>query len=203
MSATLASAFRCTALLSLSLSLVTSAHAQSTPQTAPSKTWTDPGSPVSFEYPSVWIHSRQNTMPFPPAIAAAGEPLEAVVAFSPRGNYYAATNLTGLQFAFRKVARPAAADCPPLVSGADRQSRPEIIHGLQFTHIVAGDAAMSKSVDQQVYVTFLKGTCYLFEEDLGEIGVGVVDGQRALTAKEQAALHRHLAAIMDSVRIRP
>ena len=68
----------------------------------PMKSYTDEVGGVSLHYPAVWTFSKTAGSYFPSAIAPNGEPVQAVVSFSPQGNYYEHTTLTGLQFLYRR-----------------------------------------------------------------------------------------------------
>lgn len=168
------------------------------------KSYLDSEGGVSFRYPSVWTSSKRWGSYFSAAIAPNAEPMNVAVSFSPVGNYYAPTTLTGLDFLYRRVAAPDSETCLKILRQGEGGGKPEqvVINGVPFGHVATGEAGMSKAVSQDVYVTYRSGTCYLFEEDVDEVGAGVVPGKdRNLTAQERRALRRHLAEVMNSVRL--
>ena len=172
----------------------------------PTESYSDPVGGVSFRYPRVWTRSTLGSSPFGAVIAPDAEHLTGALSFSPVGNYYAATTLTGLDFLYRRVAEPNHEACVNILTRNPSQSgdRPEqvTINGVRFVHVATGDAGMSKSVSQNAYVTYRSGTCYLFEEDIDEVGRGVVPGKnRSLTVQERKALRRHLAEVMSTVHL--
>lgn len=171
------------------------------------KTYMDPEGGVSFQYPAIWTFSRDASSYFSRVIVSEGEPLQAVLSFSPKGNYYEHTTLTALEFLYRRKPTPTRQACEALLldnSGDGDAPAPLTIHGVTYAHLHTGDAGMMKSVDQDGYAAWRGGMCYLFEGDLSEISLGV-DGEknRALTNREHRVLERHMSDVMQSVQFTP
>lgn len=198
----------CLAASSMGASVqVAAAQGAAKPVPVTKKTYTDPEGGVSFQYPALWTFSRDGSTYFTLIIVSAGEPVQAALSFSPKGNYYEHTTLTGLEFLYRRKPTPTRQACEAVLldnSGDGDPPAPLTIHGVAYAHLHTGDAEMMKSVEQDGYVTWRGGTCYLFEGDLREISLGV-DGEknRALTNRETQALKRHLSDIMQSVQFTP
>ena len=167
------------------------------------KSYTDDVGGISLHYPAVWTFSKAAASYFPSAIAPNGEPVQAVFSFSPQGNYYEHTTLTGLQFLYRRQQAVTRAECESLLLTNRDVGRLErmTLHGVPFSHLATGEAGMMKAESQEAYATWRGGTCYLFEEQLDEIAKGTDDQKtRSLTAAETRALRRHLHDILQSVR---
>ena len=166
------------------------------------KVYTDEVGGVSCRYPSVWTFSKTPGSYFPSDIAPNGEPVQAVFSFSPQGNYYEHTTLTGLQFLYRRQEAPSQSACEsiPLTNRDIGKLEHVTLNGVPFAHLATGEAGMMKTESQEAYATWRGGTCYLFEEQLDEIARGTDDGKtRNLTAAEMRALRRHLNDILQSV----
>ena len=167
------------------------------------KSYTDEVGGISLQYPTVWTFSKTAGSYFPSAIAPNGEPVQAAFSFSPQGNYYEHTTLTGLEFLYRRVAAVTQPACESiLLTNRDVGKLEHLsVHGVTFAHLATGEAGMMKSESQEAYATWRGGTCYLFEEHLDEIAAGTDDQKtRNLTAAETRALRRHLNDILQSVR---
>ena len=185
-----------------SLAQVRLPHAVIKSASVPMKSYKDETGGVSLRYPSVWTFSNTAGSYFPSAIAPQGEPVQAVFSFSPKGNYYEGTTLTGLQFLYRRQQTATRQDCESILfTNRDVGKLDHLtLHGVPFSHLAAGEAGMMKSESQEAYATWRGGTCFLFEEQLDEIAKGTDDGKtRNLTAAEARALRRHLDDILHSV----
>jgi hypothetical protein len=169
----------------------------------PMKSYRDEVGGVSLRYPSVWTFSKTSGSYFPSAIAPNGELLQAVFSFSPQGNFYEHTTLTGLQFLYRRQQGVTRPECESILLANRDNGKLEhlTVHGVPFAHLATGEAGMMKSESQEAYATWRGGTCYLFEEQLDEIAQGVDDQKtQSLTAVEVRALRRHLDDILQSVK---
>ncbi len=177
-------------------------HAMIGSAAVPRKSYTDEVGGIRLYYPGVWTFSKTAGSYFPSAISPNGEPVQAVFSFSPQGNYYEHTTLTGLQFLYRRQRTATRQDCESILfTDRDIGKLDHLtLHGVPFSHLAAGEAGMMKSESQEAYVTWRGGTCFLFEEQLDEIAKGTDDGKtRILTAAETRALRRHLNDILHSV----
>ena len=167
------------------------------------KSYTDEVGGISLHYPAVWTFSKTAGSYFSSAIAPSGEPVQAVFSFSPEGNFYEHTTLTGLQFLYRRQQAATRTECESILLSNRDLGRLEhlTLHGVPFSHLATGEAGMMKAESQEAYATWREGTCYLFEEHLDEISEGT-DNQktRGLTAAEIRALRRHLNDILRSVK---
>ena len=174
----------------------------------PRKTFTDPANGVSFRYPAVWKFATTSTAFMgSPDILQRGQTGQAVVTFTSAGNFYAKTNLNGLEFTY--VALPGtsetacAAAATANASGSVSKPDTVTINGVPFLHVSYGSAGMCHQEGSTVYETYQNGRCYLFEADVHTTCPMVDDGKRALTGAESKALQRHLDAIIQTVRIAP
>ena len=177
-------------------------HAGIGSASVPMKSYTDEVGGISLHYPAVWNFSTTAGSYFPAAIAPNGEPVQAVFSFNPQGNYYEHTTLTGLQFLYRRLEAVTQPACESiLLTNRDTGKLEHLtLHGVPFAHLATGEAGMMKSESQEAYATWRGGTCYLFEEQLDEIGLGTDDQKtRSLTGAETRALRRHLNDILQSV----
>jgi hypothetical protein len=205
--------------LSCALAAVSQTSARSaTPKTpsaahdVPTLTYRDPANGVSFRYPAAWTLSQENTFMEPPGILESGVPgprraATAVATFSSAGNYYAKTNLTGLEFTYVVLPQRSAEECASMANAnlmADSDKPNTVtIQGVPFLHIEFADAGMCHERGADIYETYRGGKCFLFEADFHTMCPGVVEGTRALTVDETKALKRHLDGIVQTVRIEP
>ena len=181
-------------------------HAIIRSASVPMKSYTDEVGGISLHYPAVWTFSKTAGSYFPSAIAPNGEPVQAVFSFSPQGNLYEHTTLTGLQFLYRRLEAVTRPECESILLTNRDIGKLEhlIVHGVPFSHLATGEAGMMKAESQEAYATWRGGTCYLFEEQLDEIAKGTDDQKtRSLTAAETRALRRHLNDILQSVKFTP
>ena len=166
----------------------------------PMARYSDPDGDVSFEYPAVWKVDNVRKFYLSPRILQDSQVPRVQVVFSPAGNYYAKTNLLGLDFVYVKRQAPSLEACKKLAIGAMQTQVDTIsIAGVSFQHFDQGDAGMCHGIDEHVYWTYRNGTCYLFEGDMHTSCSGVTPGQRDLTDSERRALNRHLSAIPRSI----
>lgn len=168
----------------------------------------DPAHGVTFDYPSLWRPPQQGT-----SGAALAQPDFAQVApkpvitqmFTPAGTYYADTVLGSLSFSYTVVPHSTAAACAQLPGKALQSpaSRSVSYQGIPYTEATGGDAGMCHHLQATVDATFQGSSCYLFERDTVTTCPDTQSEKkpRPLTSQEQAALQRHLDAIMQSVRI--
>jgi hypothetical protein len=182
---------------------VLSAAAQSAP--IPLSTYTNPGTGVSFQYPSVWRVVPRPAAMTPPSLIDKGLQPLVDVEFSPKGNLYEKTNLVGLNFLYFKVPAKSVEACYQIgeADSGDVHTQVVTLNGVTYQHSSGGGAATCHEISYGVYATFRDGQCHLFEQDFMTFCAGVVDGTRGLTAKESNALQHHLDAIMQSVTFHP
>jgi hypothetical protein len=170
----------------------------------PMKRYIDVANGVSFLYPAVWKSVKPDEYLQSFIQGTSGQPMVEVV-FSPQGNLYEKTVLSGLAFLYFVVPETSEAAClkrGDLDGAATGAAQKVVIGGVAYTHVSVGDAATSHRLSSDVYATWRRGTCYLFEEDMRTMAPGVEEGKRDLTATEVRALQRHLDAVMQSVRLR-
>ena len=169
-------------------------------------TYMDAKTGVSFQYPDVWKAAGASLSYLGGEVPRSvfGEP-RAAYAFSPEGNVYAKTLLTGLSFSYFAKEAPGGATCVQAVkkSGFATSTQQVSGGGVTFTEISGGDAGMCHEQAAQVDVTYAAGQCLVFDRDFNTECLGAGDGKRKLTDVEQRALQRHLNAVMESVRVRP
>jgi hypothetical protein len=163
---------------------------------------------VSFRYPSVWTRvTKDDQGYFGTKIldSSLGSTVEfrAAVKFSPLRNYYEKTNLEYLSFTYAVANAASQKACDKIAaSNVDPGGHPRVIDiaGVKFTQIEGGDAGMMQGVSLIVASTYRQGTCFLFEQDEGELAAKTKPGSRPLTAQEERNLRRHLDAVLTSVR---
>lgn len=154
---------------------------------------------VAFDYPAVWTKSAIAGGYLPTMIPqGAGT----TVSFSPAGNYYKDTNLSGLQFTYETRPGLSTGGCVALLAtnGDAAATKLTTVNGVGFRESSGGDAGMCHHRQATADVVFRGGTCYLFERDFDTICAGVKPGERELTATEMKALERHLDDVFKSVR---
>lgn len=174
----------------------------------PTQMYQDSKYGVSFRYPSIWTRiSKDDQGYFGTKIlgSSLGSDVEyrAAVKFSPSGNYYEKTDLEYLSFTYAVANAVSQKACDKIAaSNVDPGDHPRTIDlaGVKFTQIEGGDAGMMQSVSLIVASTYRQGTCFLFEQDEGEIAAKTRPGSRPLTALEERNLKRHLDAVLASVR---
>ena len=169
------------------------------------RTYRDKATGVAFRYPSVWKPSSPNNQNgyLPPAISDSSfVEMRKIVFFSPDGNLYEKTNLQQLSFAYGVARVGSAAACSSLI--ADNQERTGPVRtasrgGQIFTEVQGGDAAMSHRLQFTLDSTWHSGKCLVFEQDEATIAPYVQEGKRVLSVREEAALQRHLHAVLKSI----
>lgn len=178
-----------------------------TPATGvPTHDYTDTARGVRFSYPVVWTLTTSPSGYLPAAIQGDRVHIVQSVVFSPEGNLYEQTNLSGLAFTYALASVPDAAACSAFVTGNTEASGPAThtaIAGVPFTEIGGSDAGMSHQLVFTIDSTWRNGQCYLFERDEATIAPGVQEGKHPLTPQQDRALQRHLREVFESVRFSP
>jgi hypothetical protein len=174
-------------------------------------TYTDDQHGVTFRYPSAWKATTQFAYN-PPALTASGAAPIAGFGYSEGGfprerivGPYAGTNLEGVGIVYSAVPAASAAECEAKaasLSDSPKHSRIAIQHR-SFSVYETGGAAMSQSIEGELYATYVGHTCYLFETDIATASLGALDDIQALTSAEFRHIDIHLLGIMKSVRIEP
>lgn len=165
----------------------------------------DPANGVSFAYPEIWRPSRGAVLATPEFAAQIGAP-RITEEFLPKGTYYEPTVLRALIFSYGVKHGSNAAACAgvPGKSTADGGEAATVhLNGVPFTEVHGGDAGMCTHVQSTIDSTFVQGRCLVFERDV-VTGCPYVKSKtlpRPLTDAESVALHRHLDAVMSSVRV--
>ncbi len=163
---------------------------------------------VSFRYPSVWTRITEDDQGYfgtkiLGSSLGSNVKFRAAVKFSPLGNYYEKTNLEYLSFTYAVANAASQKTCDKIAaSNVDPGDHPRTIDlaGVGFTQIEGGDAGMMQGVSLIVASTYRQGTCFLFEQDEGELAAKTKPGSRPLTAQEERNLRRRLDAVLASVR---
>jgi hypothetical protein len=167
--------------------------------------FSDPGSGVSFHYPSQWKKVPRQQTYIPPYLLQQGLRPVVDVEFSPKGTPYEKTNLAVLDFVYATAPAASAADCYKLGEIDMGSAQTEVIQlrGIIYQHASGGGAAMCHENESDIYSTYREGVCHLFEQDMMTFCAGVQEGTRGLTAKETKALQRQLGSIIQSVTFGP
>jgi hypothetical protein len=163
---------------------------------------------VSFQYPSIWTRISKDDQGYFGTKILGSSPgsdikFRAAVKFSPSGNYYEKTDLEDLSFTYAVANAASQKACDKIAaSNVDPGDHPRTMDlaGVKFTQIEGGDAGMMQGVSLIVASTYRQGTCFLFEQDEGEIAAKTKPGSRPLTVQEERNLKRHLNAVLASVR---
>ena len=162
---------------------------------------------VSFGYPSVWRPAQLgNTDLGQPEFAqVAPKPLITQV-FSSKGTPYENTVLDSLGFSYTVQPHTTAAACAAIPGKALQNSgtgSSAVYNGRRYTENSGGDASTCHRLAATVDTTLVGSTCHIFERDTATTCPFVKTNTepRPLTAAEQAALGRHLDAVMQSVQI--
>lgn len=174
----------------------------------PTQLYQDSKYGIFFRYPSVWTRiTKDDQGYFGTKIlgSSLGNDVEfrAAVKFSSSGNYYKKTNLEYLSFTYAVANAASQKACDKIAaSNVDPGDHPRVVDiaGVKFTQIEGGDAGMMQGVSLIVASTYHQGTCFLFEQDKGELAAKTKPGSRPLTAQEERNLRRHLNAVLASVR---
>jgi hypothetical protein len=170
---------------------------------AQTSTYTDPKSGATFQYPSVWTQIT-DTANFTNSLVAENSSIKPtfVVEFSPKGNLYEHTNLSGLDYVYFSVPASdimACAKLGDLNQGEKPKPTNATIHGVRFQHSSGNDAGMSHQLNSDAYSIYRNGNCYIFEEVFRTVSRGVIEGAHDLTNAQMKALQRHLDAITQSI----
>jgi hypothetical protein len=170
-------------------------------QSAPLSIFSDPGSGVSFHYPSQWKKVPRQETYIPPYLLQEGLNPVVDVEFSPKGSPYEKTNLAGLDFVYATAPAASVADCYKLGEIDMESAQKDVIQlrGIVYQHASGDGVAMCHQIQTQIYSTYREGICHLFEQDMMTFCAGALEGTRGLTAKQINALQHQLGAIMQSV----
>ena len=176
-------------------------------------TYSDEEHGVTFRYPRMW----RATMQFgyhPPALTMWLEPIagfgyrEGSFPRSQLVGPYSATNLEGFGIVYSATPTASAVECEAKASSvsetsdADRAST-VVFGGRSFSVRETSAQGMSQSTSGELYATYARPICYLFETDVSMASPEVVGVKQALTPAQLRFIHAHLLTIMKSVRIVP
>jgi hypothetical protein len=170
---------------------------------AQTATYTDPKSGVTFQYPSVWKQVADPAS-YTQSMVAENSLIKPVfvIEFSPKGNLYEHTNLTGLAFLYFAAPSPDVMACAKLGDvnlGESPKPTNSTIHGVHFQRSKGSDAGMSHQLGSNAYSIYRNGVCYIFEEVFMNISRGVIESAHDLSNAETKALQHHLDAITQSI----
>jgi hypothetical protein len=179
-------------------------------------TYTDAQHGVTFRYPSVWkagtefgYHPGALAMATP--IAGFGFEEDGFPRDRPRGPY-AKNNVEGFGILYSAVAAASSRACEDSATGVvgdyagGKDTSPPkhvVFGGRRFSDRQIAEAGMSQSTSGELYATWAKGTCYLFEIDLSMASIGALDDIDELTSAQADEIWRRLTGIMKTVRIAP
>jgi hypothetical protein len=180
-------------------------------------TYTDPVRGVAFRHPSVW--KAETEFGYHPGALALSTP---IAGFGyeeggfPRDSVvgpYTKTNLEGFGIVYSAVPVKDSAACDAWASSAANgddspsanagKHRRAVFGGRSFSTYEYVQAGMSQETSGELYATYARGICYLFETDVATASPGSLDDIDALTPAQNRGIDRHLLEIMKSVRIVP
>ncbi len=163
---------------------------------------------VTFRYPSVW--KPETEFGYNPGALSVAKPI-AGFGFEEGGfprdaaiGPYTNSNVEGFGVVYAAVKASSAAACEERassVAGDRAGSAKHAVFGKRsFSDREIGEAGMSQGTTGELYSTWARGTCYMFEIDLA-MALGMLEDEEPLTPVQKRAIWRHLTAIMKTVRI--
>jgi len=185
-------------------------HAQS----AKLKTYHDPQYGVSFQYPAAWtadpkmgFYLLTNILIRPNGFLS--DPLMKVGLKGPMNpdhhddGSYSGTNLDGIEFVYTVLPQTKAESCYERLKydGVDEDNHKQtnvVIHGVEFTRVIGGDAGLGHGADRDMYGAYRGGRCYLFEAGIHTWNGG---DPKFMASKQINKLRAQLTAVMRSVKI--
>jgi hypothetical protein len=180
--------------------LATQAHAPAL------KTFHDAKYGVTFRYPTRWFSGSEVQFYLGSEIlelkpdGGAKEPIAKLGFVVQQTNKtYSGTNLNGVQFVYNVIPQSTTEACRKRVQDlAENPILQTTIRGVGYNHFAGGDAGLGHQASREIYSTFQKGHCYLFEEAIHTASMNEV---RPLDPAKLQALRNQLDAVMQSVHI--
>ena len=183
-------------------------------QTVKLKTYHDPQYGVSFQYPTAWtadpkmgFYLLTNIL-----IRPNGFLDDALMKVGLKGPMnpdhldhgpYSGTNLDGIEFVYTVLPQTKAESCYERLKydGVDEDNHKQtnvVIHGVEFTRVIGGDAGLGHGADRDMYGAYRGGRCYLFEAGIHTWNGG---DPKFMASKQINKLRAQLTAVMRSVKI--
>lgn len=191
----------------LPLVLLTSVlHAQS----APTHTFHDSASHLSFDYPANWNFSTSDrelsTFHLDARSAPPTAHLRAVVAMSE--NPFPASTFSGAYVYFSVIPHESAAACARQATSTTvvkslpetRPGEPIQIAGITFTHGHDEQRDICLTQHDEIYTTRHAGVCYRFDLAINNFCGGEVSGVKDITAAQLDQVRARLTGILNTVR---
>ncbi|MGI4826617.1 MAG: hypothetical protein ACRYFU_00240 [Janthinobacterium lividum] len=175
-------------------------------------TYKDQQHGVSFSYPATWMATTQYAY-HQPALSQS-EDVKPIAGFGyseggfPRDQIvgpYSPTTIEGFGIAYSAVPAESESKCnDKAASLADKPSHRRVkILGRGYSVYGTSSAGMSQGISGDLYVTYVRPTCYLFEVNVAEVSIGVVDDLKQLTPKQTQELTDHLLKLVKTIHIVP
>ena len=175
-------------------------------QTPALKTFQDAKYGVTFQYPEQWsagpdvsfylgseILQQNPDGGLPDPIAKVG-----FVVDEDRKNF-AGTNLNGVQFVYNVILNSSKDDCRKRVQSLSEDPiGAATLHGVRYNHFSGGDAGLGHQASREIFSSFQRKRCYLFEEAIHTVSM---DQARPIDPAKLKHLREQLGAVMQSVRI--
>jgi len=172
-------------------------------------TYSDDQHGVTFRYPRIWESTTQFGYN-PGALTLMTPNLTAGFGYSedgfPRSQIvgpYSTTNLEGFGIVYLAISTASAFECEAKASSVSDVHQPTaIVFGdRSFSVRETGESGMSQSTAGNLYATYARPTCYLFETDVALASPEVVGVIHALTPAQLRFINAHLLTIVKSIRI--
>jgi hypothetical protein len=167
-------------------------------------TYTDPDHGVTFRYPSIWRAATQFGY-IPPALSTLVEKPIAGFAYDHLMGPYTATNLQGFGIVYSAIPAADFAECKTFAASlSETPTRRTIVLGSRsFWVYETSEGAMMSVTSGNLYATYAKDTCYLFETGVAATSEKALDNVPPLPPAQHRSIDQHMLNIMKSVRIVP
>lgn len=173
--------------------------------------FTDPAFGVSFRFPSGWSFSKVEPNSSGPSLAISftgghtiSTGLRGLVANEtlPGIRSWPHTVFSSVQFGYDARPVTSADACQKLArENWEQEAAPLTLNGVTYWHGTASNAGLSSETEEDIYATFVSGSCLRFDLAAAYSRVPGRDFPRELTTREKARIHESLTNILDSVRV--
>ncbi len=162
---------------------------------------------VTFEYPSNWTFSNEQSFYLAPAIVSQAAPVRgSVFTKTMRGvPSWPDTIFVGAEFVFTSEQVNSNDDCRALANPDNQngsKSKTETLNGLTFSHGASANAGLGHGINEDIYTISKGNTCWLFDLAVHSSGVTGDRAPRPLTSGEKDVIAKQLQSILATVRIK-